>query len=88
MLRAKPIVIAVMTLGVLLSGVAFAYKVAEFIFTISSEEAKGFADVPVVVYFAVAGGWLCLLAWSWLTGQLSGIEDNKHLPLELEEEDA
>ena len=72
--------------GVAASGVAFAYKVAEFIFTLTSEEAKGFADVPVTVYFIVAAGWLFLLAWSWRTGKFDDAERCKHEMLRQEEE--
>lgn len=71
--------------GVLLSGAAFALKIAEFIYTMSSEEAKGFADVPVTVYFFIAGGWFCLLLWSFLTGKFKDMEREKYEIIELEE---
>lgn len=75
-----------MIVGLVLSGVAFAYKVAEFIFTMSSEAARGFADVPVTVYFFVAGGWLCLLVWCLMTGKFQEMEQSKIEMLQQEEE--
>ena len=63
--------------GIVAAGVAFVYKLAEFIFTLNSNAAQGFADVPVTVYFAVASGWLVLLAWSWKTGKFKDIEASK-----------
>ncbi|HVY48963.1 MAG TPA: hypothetical protein VHB21_23900 [Minicystis sp.] len=72
--------------GLLGAGVAFVYKVAEFIYTISGDEVKGFADVPVSVYFVVAAGWLCLLIWSFSTGKLKDLERAKYEMLEMEAE--
>lgn len=63
--------------GIVAAGVAFIYKLAEFIFTLNSSAAQGFADVPVTVYFAVASGWLVLLAWCWRTGKFKDIESSK-----------
>jgi hypothetical protein len=73
-------------LGLLVAGVAFCYKIAEFLFTLHSEEVRGFADVPVTVYFAVAAGWLALLIWSFLSGKLSESEQIKAEILEKEKE--
>ena len=63
--------------GIVAAGVAFVYKLAEFIFTLNSSAAKGFAEVPVTVYFAVASGWLVLLVWCWRTGKFKDIESSK-----------
>ncbi len=71
--------------GILVAGVAFVYKIAEFIFTLNSNEVQGFADVPVTIYFVVAAGWLCLLVWSYVSGQFTDIERPKVEMLELEE---
>src|SRR5262245_49381471 len=60
--RAKVLLWASMIFGILVAGVAFAYKLAEFIFTLNSSSVQGFADVPVTIYFIVAAGWLALLA--------------------------
>lgn len=63
--------------GIVAAGVAFVYKLAEFIFTLNSNAVEGFADVPVTVYFVVATGWLVLLAWSYMTGKFKDIESSK-----------
>ncbi len=84
--RTRRIVWVSMIVGLGAAGVAFSYKVAEFIFTISAEEAKGFADVPVTVYFAVAAGWLALLTWCVVTGKFKDLEKAKHEMLAEEEE--
>src|SRR5690349_7208995 len=75
-----------MIVGLGLAGVAFVYKVAEFLFTLGSTEVQGFADVPVTVYFVVATGWLCLLVWCFLSGKFVDLERSKYEMLELEEE--
>jgi len=84
--RGKILLYVCIALGLLGAGLAFAYKTAEFIYTISSEEARGFADVPVTVYFAVAAGWLCLLAWCFLGGKFKDIERTKGDLIAREEE--
>ena len=83
---ARIVFIWTMVVGIILSGVAFAYKIAEFIYTMSSDAARGFADVPVTVYFFIAGGWLCLLVWCLLTGKFRQMERAKFEMLEREEE--
>lgn len=60
------------------AGVAFVYKIAEFLFTMSSTEVQGFADVPVTVYFVVATGWLCLLVWCFVSGKFTDLERAKY----------
>lgn len=74
-----------MILGLGVAGVAFTYKIAEFIFTMGSMEVQGFADVPVTVYFVVASGWLCLLVWCFMTGKFTDLEASKYEMLEQEE---
>jgi len=74
-----------MIAGVGLAGVAFIYKIAEFIFTLNSNEVQGFADVPVTIYFVVAAGWLCLLVWCFVGGQFTNVEQSKFEMLEMEE---
>jgi len=80
------ILFIMMVVGVVSAGIAFAYKIAEFLFTLGADEVQGFADVPVVVYFAVAAGWMALLVWSFLTGKLRDVEDAKSDFLRKEEE--
>lgn len=75
--RGKILLWTCMIFGIIAAGVAFAYKLAEFIFTLNSDAAQGFADVPVATYFAVASGWLVLLAWCWFTGKFKDIESSK-----------
>jgi len=75
--RGKIILWTCMIGGLLAAGTAFSYKVAEFIFTLSSKDVQGFADVPVTVYFVVASGWLCLLAFCFVSGKFKDIESSK-----------
>jgi len=84
--RGKKLLWLGMVVGVIASGVAFAYKIAEFIFTITSDEVKGFADFPVTVYFIVAAGWLGLLAWCFVSGKFTNIELAKYDMLKREAE--
>ena len=84
--RSKIVLWTAMLVGITLAGLAFAYKVAEFIFTMSGNEVQGFADVPVTVYFIVAAGWLFLLVWCWRSGKFTDIERPKFEMLEMEAE--
>jgi hypothetical protein len=84
--RERVLLWAVMIVGIGLSGIAFVYKIAEFIFTLGGDEVKGFAEVPVTVYFVVAAGWLCLLVWCYVTRQFVDVERSKYEMLEMEAE--
>lgn len=84
--REKVVLWVSMILGIICAGVAFAYKLAEFIFTLGETEVQGFADVPITVYFVVAAGWLCLLVWCYLTGKFTDVEQTKWDMLKQEEE--
>jgi hypothetical protein len=75
-----------MITGLTLAGIAFTYKIAEFIFTMSGTEVVGFADLPVTVYFVVASGWLCLLVWCFASGKFTDMERAKLEMLAMEEE--
>jgi thiosulfate reductase cytochrome b subunit len=75
-----------MIFGIFAAGIAFVYKIAEFIFTLNSMEVQGFADVPVTIYFVVAAGWLLLLVWCFLSGQFKNVEEPKFEMLRMEEE--
>lgn len=84
--RRRRLLIRIASVLILLtSGTAFTYKIAEFIFTLTSDEVQGFAEVPVTVYFVVAGGWLCLLTWCFLTGKFKDMEEAKWDPIRSEE---
>lgn len=80
------VVIWTMVVGVALAGVAFAYKIAGFIFTLSSPDFRGTFDVGVTVYFCVSAAWLCLLSWCLLTGKFKRMEHAKYELLRQEEE--
>ena len=84
--REKILLWVVMVVGIGLSGIAFVYKIAEFIFTLEGTEVQGFAEVPVTVYFVVAAGWLCLLVWCHVTRQFVDVERSKYEMLEMEAE--
>ena len=84
--RSRIIIIWSMVVGLILSGIAFAYKVAEFMFTMTSADFAGSFDVPVIVYFAIAAGWLSLLAWCFATGAFKDMERAKYEMLAKEEE--
>lgn len=72
--------------GVLFSGVAFAYKIAGFIHVLTSPDFRGTFEVGILVYFAVSAGWLCLLCWCFLTSKFSQMERQKFDILKQEEE--
>lgn len=82
----KRVLVVMCGVGTLGAGVAFVYKIAEFLFTLHSAEVQGFADVPVTVYFAVAAGWMCLLVWCLLSGKFSDVENSKLNVIAQEEE--
>ena len=84
--REKILLWVVMVVGIGLSGIAFVYKIAEFIFTLNGTEVQGFAEVPVTVYFIVAAGWLSLLVWCYVTKQFVDVERSKYEMLEMEAE--
>jgi hypothetical protein len=83
---ARLLLIWTMIVGVGLAGIAFAYKIAAFIFTLSSADFRGTFDVSIVVYFFVSAGWLCVLAWAFLTGKFKQMERAKYDMLRQEEE--
>jgi hypothetical protein len=67
----------ILSIGILFSGLAFAYKIAGFIYTLSSPDFRGTFDVSIVVYFFVSAGWGCLLLWSFLAGKFKDMETQK-----------
>jgi nitrogen fixation-related uncharacterized protein len=82
----RRVLMVVMILGVLGAGCAFVFKLVEFIYTLGSSEVRGFADVPVTVYFFVAAGWLSILIWCFKTGKFKNLEQAGHDMLAQEEE--
>jgi hypothetical protein len=82
----RRLLIWTMVVGIALGGVTFAYKIAGFIYALTSPDFKGTFDVGILVYFTVSGGWLCLLVWCFLTGKFKQMEKNKYELLRQEEE--
>ena len=82
----RRLVIYTLVVGILLSGVAFVYKIATFVWTLSSADFRGTFDVGITVYFVVSAGWLCVLAWAFLTGKFKQMERAKLEMLRQEEE--
>jgi hypothetical protein len=83
--RGRIVLWIAMIVGIVSAGTAFVYKIAEFMFTLSSDEVPGFADMPVTLYFIVATGWLAILAWCFLTGKFTDMEKAKWEMIEKEE---
>ena len=65
-------------IAVTAAGCMFTFKLFAFLKTIKRDEMAGFAFDPILVYAFVAMGFLCLLAWAYLTGQFRDIEAPKH----------
>ncbi len=82
----RRLILWTLVVGVALSGVAMAYKLAGFIFAFTSPDFRGTFDVGITVYFVVSAGWACLLTWCWLTGKFSQMERSKYDMLRQEEE--
>src|SRR5262249_56451257 len=81
----RRIIVSTLVAGVILGGVAFAYKIAEFIHTLSSPDFAGTFDVGITVYFFICGGWLCLLGLWLMNGKFKKMEGSTDDMLRLEE---
>ena len=68
--------------AVTIAGGMFVFKLFSFLKTIKRDELVGFAFDPIFIYGLVAVGFLFLLGWSWMTGQLRGLEQAKYEMLE------
>ena len=73
-------------LAVTTAGCMFTFKLFSFLKTIKKDELAGFAFDPILIYGFVAMGFLCLLAWAYLTGQFRDVERAKYDMLERFEE--
>lgn len=76
-----PIIIpAVLTLAIVICGIAFFFKLYKFSSTLwgSGSDMLGFALIPVSNYLMVAGGFFLLLIWAFLKGQFANIEQAKY----------
>lgn len=65
-------------LAVTIAGCMFCFKLFSFLRTIKRDELAGFAFDPILTYGLVAMGFLCLLAWAYLSGQFRDIERPKY----------
>ena len=84
--NARRVFVWILSLGIALGGVAFAYKLAGFVFALTSQDFRGTFDVGIIVYLFISAGWLCLLLWCFLTGKFKQMERAKYDMLRQEEE--
>lgn len=78
--------VIVVTLGMMVAGSGFIFKLVEFIRVAQNQDAEGFAVVPVVTYFLVTSGFICVFIWNYLRGGLRDVEKPKYKLLERHEE--
>ncbi|MFT7679992.1 MAG: nitrogen fixation-related uncharacterized protein [Planctomycetota bacterium] len=64
--------------GCVFGGLVFCGKLFAFLRTLKSEEMSDFAADPIIIYGFVTAGFLCLLAWAYMTGQFKDIEAPKY----------
>lgn len=70
--------------AVALSGLGFSVKIYEFAEDMLKDQGIGFAGAHLVTYLFVAGGFVLLLAGTFLRGHYADIEKPKHDMLERE----
>lgn len=70
---------------VVLSGMAFVYKLAEFFYDLTDTDGLRFAGSHLLTYCLVAAGFLLLLTYSFLRGHYADIEQPKYDLLEAED---
>jgi len=73
----KRVIHVFFVMAVTAAGCMFTFKIFSFLRTIKKDELAGFAFDPIIVYALVAMGFLCLLAWAYLTGQFRDVERAK-----------
>jgi hypothetical protein len=78
--------VIVVTLGLMVAGSGFVFKLVEFIRVAQNQDAEGFAVVPVVMYFLVTSGFICVFIWNYLRGGLRDVEKPKYKLLERHDE--
>ena len=73
---------------VLTAGVAFVFKLIEFvrIATVDGPAAMGSFLIPVLNYLMVAAGFGLLFLWAWFSGQFRDLEAAKYRMLEMQAE--
>lgn len=77
-------VIFVFAAGAVAAGIGFGVKIHEFADDLLAAQGIGFAGAHLVTYAFVAGGFLLLLAGTFLRGHYADIEQPKHDLLESE----
>ena len=78
--------VGITVLGLLVAGAGFVFKLVEFIKVAMTGDAGGFALVPVVTYFLVTAGFICVFMWNYLRGGLHNVEQPKFDMLKRNEE--
>lgn len=69
----------------LAGGLAFAYKLWEFFQDLTDDDGLQFAGSHLMTYCLVAGGFILLLLYTFMRGNLSEIETPKYEMLHAEE---
>ena len=67
---------------VIAGGLGFSYKLYEFIADLTASEGLRFAGAHILIYLLVAGGFMLLLAFAFMTGHFANIENAKYEMLE------
>jgi hypothetical protein len=79
-------VIAVFAVAIVAAGVGFCWKLFEFFEDLLAECGLHFAGAHLMIYVLVAAGFLSLLAYAFLSGHFSDIEQPKFDLMERERE--
>lgn len=72
------------TVVIAVAGVAFAFKLYEFFYDLTSTPGFEFTGAHLLTYLLVAGGFFLLLAFSFLRGHFANVEQAKFDLLDLE----
>lgn len=70
----------------LITGIAFFFKLFEFAYSFTSDQSLRFAILPVMTYLIVAAGFACLFFWAYLSGHFKNVEAPKYRMLQMQEE--
>lgn len=66
------------------AGLAFGFKMYEFFYDLSAQQGFRFAGAHLATYLLVAAGFFLLLAYAFLKGHFSNIEQPKYDILDTE----
>ena len=84
--RLKRIVLWVLAVCILgPASVGFVEKLMLFIKAVQKDQVAGFTIIPVVNYFIVTAGMICLLCWAIAHGMFRDVEKPKYDMLEREQ---